>query len=132
MSQENAEALRAAIDAYNARSVEGLMAVFDPEIEFMPLLTGLTNTPYRGESGVRDWLAAIEEDFEFFVNRCDRVEDHGEYALAVGHGEGRGRVSGAEIHQPWVQLARFRDGRVVWWQTFRTRGEALEAVGLRE
>jgi hypothetical protein len=31
----------------------------------------------------------------------------------------------------WV-LAEVRNGRVLWWGTFRTEPEALEAVGLRD
>ncbi len=130
MSRENVERLQRAIEAFNERSVERMMAVFDAEVEFMPLITGVTNEPYRGEAGVRQWLGAIDEDLESFVNHCEQVEDHGDFALAIGYGEGRGRASGAEIRQPWVQLARFENGKVVWWQTFRTRAEALRAVEL--
>ena len=31
----------------------------------------------------------------------------------------------------WI-LAEIRNGRVIWWGTFRTEADALAAVGLRE
>ena len=31
----------------------------------------------------------------------------------------------------WV-LSEIRNGRVIWWGTFRTEAEALEAAGLSE
>lgn len=132
MSRENVEAFRRAIDAFNDRSVEGMMAMCSPDVEFKPLLAGVTDTPYRGEEGVRRFLAATDEAFEFFRLYCERVEDHGEYVVAVNEGHARGLVSGAESRQPLVQIARFAGGKCFWWQTFRTREEALAAVGLAE
>ena len=61
----------------------GMMAVFDPEVEFAPMVAGVTGSSYRGEQGVRDWLAAMDQEFELFRNECRQVEDHGVYVLAV-------------------------------------------------
>ena len=132
MSRENVEAFRGAIEAFNQRSAQGMMDVLDRNAEFSPLLAGVTDTPYRGEEGVREFLAATDEAFERFHLHCERVEDHGDFVLAVNEVHARGKVSGAEIRQPLVQIAEFRDGRCVWFQSFRTPEEALQAVGLRE
>jgi ketosteroid isomerase-like protein len=132
MSDENVESFRRAIDAFNDRSVEGMMAVCAVDVEFRPLLAGVTNTPYRGEEGVRKFLAATDEAFEVFRLDCQRVEDHGDYVVALNEGHARGRASGAETHQPLVQIARYENGKIVWWQTFRTSEEALAAAGLAQ
>lgn len=86
------------------------MSAFDREVEGNPLLTGVTDTPYRGEEGV------------------ERMEEHGDFVVAVSQGRMRGRASGAEIRQPVVQLGRFRNGKCVWWRTFRRVDEALDAM----
>ncbi len=132
MSQENVEAFRRAIVAFNERDADGMIAVLTPDCEFKPLLAGVTDTPYRGAHGVVAFLAATDEAFEEFRLVNERIEDHGEYVVAVNVGHARGRSSGAEITRPLVQIAQFRDGKCVWWQTFRSAAEALEAVGLRE
>jgi ketosteroid isomerase-like protein len=132
MSRENVEAFRRAIEAFNARSADGMMAELDPGAEFKPVLAGVTDTPYRGEEGVRNFLAATDESFEQFELHCERIEDHGDFVLAVNEAHARGKASGAEIRRPIVQIAEFQDGKCVWLQSFQTPAEALEAVGLRE
>ena len=132
MSRENVEAWERTIRAFNERNIESLIAEFDPDVEFVPFVSGVTAEPYRGAQGVRDWVAAVDEAFEFYVSHVERIEDHGDITLAVAELHGRGRASGAETRRPSVHIARFGHGKVVWWQTFATREEALEAVGLRE
>ena len=132
MSQEDVEAIRRMIKAFNERSVEGMMAECDPGVEFKPVLAGVTDTPYRGEEGVRKFLAATDESFEQFELHCERIEDHGDFVLAVNAAYARGKASGVEIRRPIVQIAEVRQGKCVWFQSFLTAAEALEAVGLRE
>ena len=132
MSRENVEAFRRGIEAFNERSLQGMMDVLDRSVEFSPVLAGVTDTPYRGEAGVREFLAATDEAFELFHLHCERVEDHGDFVLAVNEAHARGRASGAAIRQPLVQIAEFRDGKCVWFRSFQTPEEALEAVALRE
>jgi hypothetical protein len=44
----------------------------------------------------------------------------------------RGKTSGAEVDMRRGQVLTLRDGKVVRWRLFRTKEEALEAVGLSE
>ena len=132
MSRENVEAFRRGIEAFNERSAEGMMDVLDRNVEFSPVLAGVTDSPYRGEEGVRKFLAATDEAFELFHLHCERIEDHGDFVLAVNEVHARGKASGAAIRQPLVQIGEFRDGKCVWFRSFRTQEEALEAAGLRE
>ena len=132
MSRENVESFRRGIVAFNERSVRGMMDTLGRSVEFRPLVAGVTDTAYRGEEGVRNFFAATDESFEQFELHCERIEDHGDFVLAVNEVRARGKASGVEIRQPLVQIAEFRDGKCVWFQSFRTPAEALEAVGLRE
>jgi hypothetical protein len=43
-----------------------------------------------------------------------------------------GKGSGVRTEQRFWQVAALRDGRIIWWKFFRSRNEALEAVGLDE
>jgi hypothetical protein len=43
-----------------------------------------------------------------------------------------GTLGGVPVEQRMWQASRVRDGRINWWALFRTKREALEAVGLRE
>ena len=132
MGRENVEAFRRGIEAFNERSVQGMMDVLDGSVEFTPVLAGVTDTPYRGEEGVREFLTATDEAFELFHLHCKRVEDHGDFVLAVNEVHARGRASGAAIRQPLVQIAEFRGGKCVRFRSFRTPEEALNSVRLSE
>jgi ketosteroid isomerase-like protein len=132
MSKENVEAWRRAIDAFNNRSVAGMQAECDPDVEFRPLVAGVREAPYQGEQGFREFLANTDEAFEFFRLDAKRIEDHDDFVLAVCEAHARGAASGAEIRRQLTHIAEFRDGLCIWWRTFQTRQEALEAAGLSE
>lgn len=132
MSDENVNAWQRAIEAFNDRSAERMMAECDSDVEFRPVLAGVRNSPYRGRDGVHEFLTATDDAFERFQLEAERLEDHGDWVLATCIGRARGRASGAEIERPMVHAARFRNGKCVWWRTFLTRDEALEAAGLSE
>ena len=57
MSAENAELLRRAVEAYNRRDIEALVAELDPEVEWHPALPGPLEgaaTIYRGHDGIAE------------------------------------------------------------------------------
>lgn len=43
-----------------------------------------------------------------------------------------GLGSNAPMKQTNWDVTEWRDKKAIWWRTFRTEAEALEAVGLRE
>jgi hypothetical protein len=55
------------------------------------LIAVVREAPYRGEEGVREWLANTEEAFEFFVLHSERLEDHGDFVLAISEAGHRRR-----------------------------------------
>jgi hypothetical protein len=55
-------------------------------------------------------------------------------ALTISNVRAHGRGEGSDTpfeDAIWV-VSQLRDGKVVWWQTFASEAEALEAAGLRE
>jgi hypothetical protein len=57
MSEENVEAFRRAVEAYNRRDIEGFLAEFDPMVRIQPLtpmMFGQDATVYRGHGGSAD------------------------------------------------------------------------------
>jgi hypothetical protein len=43
-----------------------------------------------------------------------------------------GTLGGVPVEQTMWQASLLRDGKVIWWASFRSEREALEAAGLRE
>lgn len=54
----------------------------------------------------------------------------GPSVVCVVHERGRGKGSGAPVERRWAQVWTFRRGRVVRWELFGDKADALEAVGL--
>jgi ketosteroid isomerase-like protein len=133
MSQENVEMVYRAIDAFNRRDLNGFLAIMDTDIEFTPYEVMVQGgSPYRGHDGVRSWW---DESFAVLPDlRAEiyEVRDLGDVAFVSGRLRGHGAGSGAPIErQMWLAI-EWRNGREVWWASFESEAQALEAAGLRE
>jgi ketosteroid isomerase-like protein len=132
MSQENVEAFKRAIEAYNRRDIEPLLEASDPEIEWYPFTAQVEgDEAYHGHEGVRQWWANVDAAFEEFEASVEDVRDLGDVVLALGHLRARFR-SGVPLDTEIGWLTRYRDGRAVWGRAYQSHAEALEAAGLSE
>ena len=132
MSQENVELVQGLYRAFNRRDMTSLLALLDPEVEWVPVLAVLEGRVYRGHDDVRRWVEELASDWESFEVSYDEIRDLGDRVLVFGHWRARGRASGGESEQPGTWLYEIKGGKVVRLQTFTNRDEALAAVGLEE
>ena len=135
MSQENVEAFKRWIDAYNRQDVEAMVEEMDPEVEYHPVLPRLLGgeaTVYRGHDGVRRLFREIYDAFDEIHVEYSDVRDLGDRVVAIGHTRMRGRGSGAETESPSAVVIDVRHGKVTHVRTYLDPDEALEAAGLRE
>jgi ketosteroid isomerase-like protein len=133
MSQENLETLQRGAEAYNARDVEGVLAVLDPDVEWHDVFTmmlGGQATTVWGHRGVRALMRDQDEVFDSFHAEYSDVHDLGDQVVAVGMLRTRGKESGAETESPVGSVAEFKNGKITRLRTFLDPAEALEAVGL--
>jgi ketosteroid isomerase-like protein len=131
MSQENVELGHRIVDAFNRRDLDALLALADDDIEGAPALASIEGH-YHGHAGVRRWWESLFSGLPDFTAEVVEMRDLGDLTVAVVHFRAEGAVSHAPVEQRVWQVAEWRDGKVIWWQSFRTEAEALEAVGLRE
>jgi ketosteroid isomerase-like protein len=129
MSQENVEIVRRAIEAFNRDGPEAALAWLAPNLEWHDLPDQPDADVHHGHTG---YLAAFEQFFgeleDYSVNLDDTI-DHGELVVVGIRFTGRGRGSSASFEQRQVGVWTVRNGLVVRAVWFRTRKEALEAVG---
>jgi ketosteroid isomerase-like protein len=132
MSRENVEVTYRAYDAVNRRDLDALLALTDPEVVAVPRVLAVEGGTLRGHDGMRAWWDGVFSafpDFNIEVNRVREIDDVTVASIRVrGHGHGSGTPF---VDAVW-HVSRFRNGKVVWWQTCRSEAEALEAVGLGE
>ena len=90
-----------AIDAYNRRDLDALLAEMHPEIVLQPPLTALAGNVYRGHDGVAQWLTDLDETFERTHIEPVEVEDVGGLVLALddllGGGAATARVGARPV-----------------------------------
>ena len=133
MSDENVEVVRRGIEAFNRRDRDAFVAICDVEVENFPPQEWPENAPIRGAEAI----------WEFFVEAQD-AWDQGSYAWGELIDAGRnkivahqlrelhGKSSGAAVAWSYWVVFTFRDGKVLRWEWFADRAEALEAAGLSE
>ena len=137
MSQENVDAFKRGLDAYNRRDLDALMDELDPDVEWHPalaVLLGGERTVFRGHQGVRESIQEEDEALAVYQFEASEIRDLGNSVLAIGRIRARGRESGVQIESPFFSLVDTREGstKAIRLRTYLDLKEALEAAGLSE
>jgi ketosteroid isomerase-like protein len=136
MSEENVELARCIVDAWNSRDLETLLALSDPEGEYV-------NSPTAVEPGTRrghDEVAAVfQAQWEMLLDarqEIDRIYDRGDEIICLTRISRRvSPESDARLNDRALVSWKFRDGKVIRGQIlgFGTEVQAaLRAAGLEE
>jgi ketosteroid isomerase-like protein len=133
MSQENVELTYRAFDALNRREFEAFLALMDDDVEVVPRMSAIEGeSAYRGHDGVRSWWNGLLDVFPDYSMELVDVRDLGDLIFATFHARGHGAGSATPTDAAASIVLRWRHGKSVWWRTFNTWAEALEALGLSE
>ena len=132
MSHENVELVHRLAEAWNRSDVEAVLALFDSECEVVFPPEVPEPGPFYGHEELRRWAEGFLAAWEFHHSEVREIVEAGESVVAVLHLVGRGIGSGVEMDETNAHLFTIRQGRIVRWQNFNERADALQAAGLRE
>jgi uncharacterized protein len=135
MSQENVEAYKRGLDAFNRRDVDAMLEELDPDVVMhlaLPAMFGGEATAFRGHDECRKFLGDLDEAFAEFQVEISEVRDLGERLVTIGRLRGRGKESGADVESPIGYVIDFKNGKVVRYRDYFDPNEALEAARLSE
>src|SRR5947208_16180966 len=138
MSQENVEIARAAFAAWNAgdRDMDAVFAHFHPELVYHPRADEPDPSPHVGRDAYERLVYGFLDSFSEVTFEVLEVIDAGDHVIAstVLHVvlRGQGSASGAGVSDTYVFVYKLRDGLAVEGWEYKTKQEALEAVGLSE
>jgi ketosteroid isomerase-like protein len=125
----NAELVQRGYDAFNRGDLDAVLEFFDPEIEIGVLEDSPIARDFRGHEGFRAMLAENAEMFTDYRNEpLEIIEASDESIVVVIRSAARGRLSGAEVEGRLAHLWTIRDDKVIRFQAFRTREDALLAA----
>jgi ketosteroid isomerase-like protein len=133
MSEENMEVIRKTVEVFNAEGAEAAgRRFFAEDAEFYDPPTSPSPRVARGRDEVREQFNSFNETWE--KHRTDPQEIRAVGAdkvlvISVEHFTGR---DGIEVQTPAASVFTLRDGRIVRWETFWDKHQALEAAGLSE
>jgi ketosteroid isomerase-like protein len=133
MSQENVELSQRALDAGNRRDKAAWLELNDPEVEWVPARDWPESDAIRGREAVWDFYVEVNEPWEEGAFEYVEVIEAGDDKLVThARAETQGKASGAPVVLSYWLVITFRNGKILRIEWFLDRGEALEAVGLRE
>jgi uncharacterized protein len=127
LSEENLAIIRRGYHAFRRGELAALADLLDPEVVWKAFEDP---TPRHGFDGVLESIAGWFEVWDDFQIEVEELIDGGDNIIAVV--KERGRVSGSdrEVTERFFQVWTMRSGKVVAFREYKTRHDALEAVGL--
>lgn len=128
MSDENVDVAYRGYEALRANDLDRFLGYVDPEVEWHSLVLEIEGV-FHGHEGVREWWTGLRSVFPDWQPSIVEVRDLGEHVIIHARALGSGAGSGVGIDDDFWQVARFREGRIVWYRAVRTEREALEAAG---
>jgi ketosteroid isomerase-like protein len=131
MSQENVALIYRAFDAFHRRDLAAYLALMDADVEVGSRLAAMEGG-YHGHEGIRRWWQNMLDAVPDRTVEIVEVRDLGDVTVTRIRARGHGAVSDFPYEETIWSVARWRGGKCVWWRSYETEVEALEAVGLRE
>jgi uncharacterized protein len=114
MSQENVDLVRGGYDDFNSGNIEGVLARYHPEIEWIE--PGGGNAPsgtFHGRDSVaNDVFATVPANFDEFTCTVEDVSDQGDTVVVTARFRGKNK-SGAELDAKAEHPNEVRDGQIV-------------------
>src|SRR6476661_153429 len=133
MSQENVEIVQAAYRALNNADYDAGLRLCASDVEFEASGVMLDQGTYRGHDGFRAYQASLREVWgDSLRSHPENFAEHGDCVLVMARTSAKGNASGAAMDMDVAHVWTIRAGKIARFQTFASRAEALEALGLRE
>ena len=134
MWEENLELIRRGWEAWIHGDIDALVALWDPDVIWsVEHFHEWPEGTYRGHEGIRNFLAEWLEvwgDYEITVDEVIAAPD-GRIVSLIRH-RGKGHGSGVPMELEMAQIATIRNGKIVHFDNYDRRAEALKAAGLAQ
>jgi uncharacterized protein (TIGR02246 family) len=131
VSDENIQAVRQMIDAWNSGEVERWANGLADDVVWVPLAENPQTEPVQGREATREFVLDWVEPWDEYKVEIIRVVDAGDWVVVLAHHEAR-HESGAEVSMDMHVVAAFREGKGTEFRWFTDEAEALSAAGIAD
>src|SRR5919109_2311117 len=128
MSQENVEIVRRGLKAWELGNLSEVIRMFDERVVTRPII----GPEWHGPQGVLEMAADWVEEFDEFTMIGEEFIDAGDAVVVRIRQEGRGTSTGVPVQVTFWFVYSMKDERVIRFEMFQDRDEALQSVGLSE
>ena len=123
-------AFRRQVELISNGDYEAALAMHDPEVEIVTrdpnvAIVGVWRGPAGHRELLAEWDAAWRGNTKYDI---EEIVELGDRFMAVATYRAIGIESGVEVQGTFYWLCQYRDGKLLRWETFTTREQAL-AVG---
>lgn len=134
MSQENVEAVKRSFELWRDGRIGAWIETLEPEIKWDVSAHPLPDFPNigSGRDALVGHLGAYLSGWNDYETSIKELIDRGDEVVVIIHERARVRDSDVVLDRDLAHVWTVRDGHGVRFRVFKTRAEALDAVGPRE
>jgi uncharacterized protein len=132
MSQENVEIIRSLADAFQRGDSAAFFSVLDADVEWHDQTAIPGADVHRGREAVRRHFEQWFDAWEEIEYSTEELLDRGDRVVAVIRRRGKGKGSGAVVSDQVIHVYTVRSKKIVRFEGFTDKDEALTAAGLAE
>jgi len=131
MSEENVDAIRGVYERWSEGDFRAGADLFDPLILFVMRPEFPDAGTYLGPEEVARYMRGFLEPWAEITIDAEEISEVGDSVVAAVVQRAAGTASGAATELSYFQVWTFRGDKVIRFETFREREEALQATGLQ-
>jgi ketosteroid isomerase-like protein len=132
MSRENVEVVRAIYEEWGKGNFRAGGELWDGRVVFVPGPEVPDVGDYLGPEGITEFMTGWLRQWATYTIAADELIEAGDSVVVTTRQRGVGRGSGVAADVQEFHVWTFRGRKVIRFEAFQERAEALEAVGLRE
>jgi ketosteroid isomerase-like protein len=131
MVRGNLKIARRAYEAFASKDYESALAFAAPDVRYEFAGRFAEGSDFEGAAAIRKLWEGLDMAFREWRSEPEEIiEVDSDRVLVLARETGVGRASGLEFSERLAHLMTFREGKIVRFEVFTSRRQALEAAGL--
>lgn len=132
MSQENVDIVRHCFELFQRAEYRATLAYFDPAVETVEPDEMPGAATYVGYEGLAEAFSHFADAWAGYTVEVEELTAVGNHVVATARYRATGKESGVSVETSVSHVYDFEADRIVRWQMFNRKADALQAAGVGE